>query len=135
MNYHATWLPNLPMKLGDFGRFDDNIFHKFGNIRDFNFQFSAELGVSAANQELTSSGTRSLWNRCQWLCKRGPSIYFGKKYGFYILAANCQVSLMNDLATVQANVVTLFKAKGFKDMHLVNEVLAAESSTVVVSLD
>jgi len=137
VNYHATWLPNVPMKLGDFGRFDDNIFHKFGNIRDFGVQFSAELGVGEVNQEWTSTGTSvtHFGIGLGGFINAGIQFTFGNKYGFYLLAANCQLSLMNDLASVQNTVTELFKEKGFEDMHLVNEVLTAESSNVVIALE
>ncbi len=137
IKYRATWLPNLPIKLGDFGRFDDNVFQKFGNIRDHGIQFTAELGVPTDNQEWQSAGANVSHFEIGMggFINAGVQFTFGKKYDFYLLAANCQLSVMNSLAEVQATVKEMFRQKKFKDMHFVTEVLTAESSNVVISLD
>jgi hypothetical protein len=134
--YYATWLPSLPIKLGDYGRMDGKIFIRQGNIKtDFGVEFSGETDTDAGDYEYKSQGANviRLDAGAGGAVKAGLKFTFSSKYEVFFLAANCLADLMNNQISVIEQLQSVFGSKKMKGYRIVTQTIKAGTSTVAVS--
>lgn len=137
LEYYATWLPSVHVRLGDYGILDDGIFTKQGNIREFAVKFKAELGNPISEPlEYKSEGTSvsDIGAGIGGLINVGLKFNFAKKFGIYFLAAECEQSLMLGQIEVLQRLTEVFKAKKIRgDFFVATEVIKAGAFTLIAS--
>lgn len=134
--YYATWVPSLPVKLGDYGRMDGKIFIRQGNIKtDFGIDFTAETNSDAGDYEYKSAGTNviKLDAGAGGVIKAGLKFSFTNKYEIFFLAANCLADSMNNQVAVLESLQTIFKSKKMKNYRIVTQTIKGAPSSIVVS--
>jgi hypothetical protein len=139
--YYATWLPTVPVKLGDYGKMDGKIFIRQGNITtDFGVNFTVEADQDSGDFEYKSSGTNAVNTNAGGggtvgLVKALLTISFTNQGDVFFVAANCLADLMNNVPSVVEQLTPQFKAKKMKGYMIVTQVVKAGASTIAVSSD
>lgn len=137
--YYATWLPTVPVKLGDYGKMDGKIFIRQGNIKtDFGVDFTVEADTDSGDFEYKSSGTNAVNANAggtAGLVKALLTITFSNQYDVFFVAASCLADQMNNVPSVVEQLTPQFKAKKMKGYMVVTQVVKAGTSTIAVSSD
>jgi hypothetical protein len=136
--YYATWLPTIPIKLGDYGKMDGKIFVRQGNIKtDFGIDFTFEADTDAGDYEYKSTGTNTIGTNASadGSVKASLTISFTNTNDVYFVSANCLADMMNNIPSVLEQLAPQFKAKKMKGYMIVSQVIKGGTSTVAVSSD
>jgi hypothetical protein len=136
--YYATWLPTLPVHLGDYGKMDGKIFIHQGNIKtDFGVDFTIEADTDSGDFEYKSSGTNAVnvSAGAEDVLKALLKISFTNAGEIFFVAANCLADLMNNVPSVLEQLGPKFKAKKMKGYMVVTQVVRAGTSSIAVSSD
>lgn len=134
--YYATWLPSIPIKVGDYGRMDGKIFIRQGNIKtDFDINFTIEADQQADDNEYKSNGTNEVkvGAGVDGLVKAVLKINFTNASEVYFVAANCLADSMNNVPGVLEQLKPKFKEKNMKNYRIVTQVIKAGVTTIAVS--
>jgi hypothetical protein len=136
--YYATWLPTVPVHLGDYGKMDGKIFIRQGNIKtDFGVDFTVEADTDSGDFEYKSSGTNAanVSAGADSVVKALLKISFTNAGEIFFVAANCLADLMNNIPSVLEQLGPKFKAKKMKGYMVVTQVVKAGTSSIAVSSD
>jgi len=136
--YYATWLPTVPVHLGDYGKMDGKIFIRQGNIKtDFGVDFTVEADTDSGDFEYKSSGTNAVNVNAgaESVVKALLKISFTKAGEIFFVAANCLADMMNNIPSVLEQLGPKFKAKKMKGYMVVTQVVKAGTSSIAVSSD
>ena len=136
--YYATWLPTVPVHLGDYGKMDGKIFIRQGNIKtDFGVDFTVEADTDSGDFEYKSSGTNAVNVNAgaEDVLKALLKISFTNAGEIFFVAANCLADLMNNIPSVLEQLGPKFKAKKMKGYMVVTQVVKAGTSSIAVSSD
>ena len=136
--YYATWLPTVPVHLGDYGKMDGKIFIRQGNIKtDFGVDFTVEADTDSGDFEYKSSGTNAVNVNAgaESMVKALLKISFTNAGEIFFVAANCLADLMNNIPSVLEQLGPKFKAKKMKGYMVVTQVVKAGTSSIAVSSD
>lgn len=133
--YLGTWLPNAPMRLGDFGTISDSGFENLGNINDLglniefeaskstlDFSFSCGVEIGASNKTETNS------------VPINTEISFKGAGGFIFKASECRIETISNRIELAKSIKRLyFNNEWDKEWCVVHEVVCAKSLTVLIS--
>lgn len=139
--YYATWLPTVPVKLGDYGKMDGKIFIRQGNITtDFGVNFTVETDQDSGDFEYKSSGTNAINTNASGdgtvgIVKALLTISFTNQGDVFFVAASCLADMMNGVPSVIEQLTPQFKAKKMKGYMIVTQVVKAGTSTIAVSAE
>jgi hypothetical protein len=136
--YYATWLPTVPVHLGDYGKMDGKIFIRQGNIKtDFGVDFTVEADTDSGDFEYKSSGTNAVNVNAgaEDVVKALLKISFTNAGEIFFVAANCLADLMNNIPSVLEQLSPKFKTKKMKGYMVVTQVVKAGTSSIAVSSD
>lgn len=135
--YYATWLPTVPVKLGDYGKMDGTIFVRQGNIKtDFAVDFTVEADTDSGDFEYKSSGTNAINANAggsAGLVKALLTISFSNQYDVFFVAADCLADQMNNVPSVTSQLAPQFKEKKMKGYMIVTQIVKAGTATIAVS--
>ncbi len=142
-HFYANWPPNQPIKLGDFGMLEDNLFRRKGNIKGvFNVDFQTRSGQaqqsdyeykSAGSTELTFSAKGSSGNPAIPV-NASLKIDFSSSDAIFFNAAGCNNDSIEDEVTLGKDILKLFKDdKWDDDWVIVTNLVTAGATTVVIS--
>jgi hypothetical protein len=137
LEFYAAWLPDTIMRLGDYGKVDDGVFQRAGNIRELGVAFPSILGEPGGDHEYQSDGTTvtNINAGTQGLVNAGMKFTFTSKHSTYFLASDCERSSMSDIPSVVQQIIQKFRERSFdlEDYHLVVNVLKANSFSLITS--
>jgi len=136
--YYATWIPSLPIRVGDYGKMDGKIFIRQGNIKTgFGVDFSVLNDQDSGDYEYKSSGVNVIkiggGTGIGEVAKVGLKFSFSSQYEIFFLAANCLADMMEDSPAVIDKLRPIFKQKQMKGYRIVTQAIKAGASTVMVS--
>jgi hypothetical protein len=137
LGYFPTWKPNAPIKLGDYGNIDDDIFTKLGNVRTLGVHFTAELGNEADDEEYTSDGSSVIAINAgeSGFVNAGLKFMSSSEFGFHFSAKKCFLNEVVEVGDFLDNIKAKFKElnKSLKNISVVTQVLNAETTAVILS--
>ncbi len=141
----ATWLPNDPISIGDYGIISGNQFHKEGNLQhlgiqsmkikseypiDFSLHYKTKITFfTDANATVGFSDLVDIG--------RGKAHFeFEKEGSFTFDALECSTIKMDNKGQVGEQIKALYrkdKDKWDKSWHVIDKVVTAQSATILVS--
>ncbi|RXK86373.1 DNA/RNA non-specific endonuclease [Filimonas effusa] len=145
--YHATWLPNTPLALGDVGIMKGDVFIKVSDLaaRGVSFQKGfPETNPKPADIDYSSKGAVSMTTKLAGKAApvgsaltdvdAGVIIEFSKENAIIFQANGTLVHAIEDTLEVGAQIIELFKAgKWDKNWVVITELVSAESETLLIA--
>lgn len=141
LNYFATWAPNTPLALGDYGIFDpEKVFNRIGNItQDFGLNFIPS--APAAKTEFTHTSKRVRISQFELSAtdrvagfETGVGIKFATERSFYASFAGCEGTNIKDLQLLGERVLQLRETGRWEDdWVVVCEVMRSDKTVVYIA--
>ena len=140
--FHATWPPNAPLRLGDFGRVYGNVFERRSNLVHFEVGWRTRHGRSRSNYAITTgSGTNvRLFARGGVgpaglaLAKALAAVMFDARGALLFNATGCLVDEVEDQVDLGSHILDLFmQRKWDDDWHVVTRIVKAVSTTIAIA--
>jgi len=143
--YYAAWLPNEVLRLGDVGVLEKGVFfrHKTSlgllginfTVRDdpdpTPFTLQSEKGVQIASKAAGEMSTKAP-NIPEG--KAGVAVDFSAKGAFVIKAALTYEPTIEDIATLETQIIDLYKKERWnKEWVVIAKLVTAPSATILVS--
>lgn len=140
---YPTWLPGTPLKLGDFGKMDRNVFVRIGNInnsygigfKERSDQHLNKMEFKSANATeviFTAKGSGAVEGAAN--VNAGIEINFSSKNSVFFFAANCAIVSIEDQRKRGEEILELFKQRKWnEDYVVVTRIVKAGATTVIIS--
>jgi hypothetical protein len=142
-SYLATWLPNLPLQLGDVGTLQNDEFKQMTTLKDLGITFDICTSATPVDFTYTSdSGVRLITKLAGEAAagttlpvgEAGISMQFSNEGAFVFEAIGCTVAEIEDKTALgQAVFKLLGQKKWDSSWAVVDTVVRADSATIVVS--
>jgi hypothetical protein len=141
---YANWLPDTPLKLGDFGPVNDyKIFQISGNItdRDYGIEFQTRGSRRETDYEYTSAHGVNVTSKAKGSSgpsgvnlKAGLEITFSRKNAIFFHAAKCSINLIANKVGVGKAIRQLIKQDMWDTKHaVVTEIVEGGATTIITS--
>lgn len=141
LNYYASWLPNSSFALGDYGRLEDKVFQREGNISDFGIRYIAgEPGpladIEYASQHVTTIQTKLDAGEAAAGHKVGLSIGFSNAGECFIRLGGCRMTSFHNMQDIAGQVLSL-RERGIwsDDWVVICQLLSADKTIIYISGD
>lgn len=142
--YYATWNPGLPLKLGDIGTFNDNLFTRLSNLEDLGIEFEIRPDETKTHLEYNSQGSVSVTTKTSGTIApqgsvltdmdAGIIVEFSKEHSSLFKAKNTTSPSIKDSIKLGNQILELYKeGKWNKYWVIITELVKAESATVIIS--
>ena len=141
--FYATFPPNQPYELGDFGVLNDDVFVRLGNVKNrFGMTFAVRAGEAKSPAiDFTSKGSVAVEFRGKAEAavgtvpvKAGLDITFARENSVFFNAADCTLDSVEDQVALGEQILALYAQKKWEKKYaLVTGVLRARSTTAIVS--
>jgi len=142
--YWATWLPSVPLSLGDIGIVNNGVFTRIASIEDFNLTFEIKENQTEDDLEYSSKGQVSISTKLSGtVSPQGSSLLdadagfiveFGNENSIYFKINESRVSLISNSQKLGHQIIDLYKSgKWNKHWAVITEIVKAESSTILIS--
>jgi hypothetical protein len=138
----ANWVPQEPIALGDFGRFQKGIFRRHGNLKDLRINIEGvaldeacadykyhSKNSSSAVPKLNASGKSNVANT-----KAGLEIKFADANSVFFNAAGCVLHSVANVTAVGDALLQMLKDEQWEyDWVVVTTLIEAKSTTAIIS--
>lgn len=139
--YYGNWFPINPIKLGDIGTLNGDMFIYEKNISDLGFKkLNIEKKIKVGNTQFTSEGSVSVKHlaKCEvteLTTSAGLEITFSKENSLFINASNCTVERYSNKTELGNFILKCYnKHKTWnKDWVIVTELIRSDNTNVVIS--
>jgi len=138
----ANWEPSQPIKLGDYGALEDNIFIRFGNITDMGINFGErkdnrkdqKFFASKGSTELKFNGAGSAPAAGTVNVKASLEVDFSSDRSVFFNAADCEYSIINNKSALGDEVMRRYKNQQWnRGWVVVTDIITAGATTLAVS--
>jgi hypothetical protein len=142
--YRPTWLPNTPIKIGDVGILEDDVFIKESTLNEHGIYFEVAISESDATIDFSSECGITLKTKLEG--KIDPSatslgkadagfiIEFNDENGFIFKAKGSRTSVISNLGAVKREVLRRFNEGNWaKNWVIISELIEAKSATILLS--
>lgn len=140
---YATFPPNEPVMLGDYGVMNGNVFVPIGKVSDLGIPIGnvRRIPERASDVDFTSEGSVDVELHAAGSAtpggvavNAGIDISFSKKFSIFFFAAKCVPAFIEDQVTLGNAVLRLLQeGKWQKKFVVITSLLEAGSTTIVVS--
>jgi hypothetical protein len=142
--YYATWNPGVPLKLGDIGTFNDNVFTRLSNLADMGIEFEIRPDETKTSLEHYSEGSVSVTTKLSGTAgpqgsvltnlDTGIIVEFSKENSTLFKANNTTSPSIKDVIKLGEQVLKLYReGKWNKNWVIVTDLVEAESATIIIS--
>jgi hypothetical protein len=141
--FHATFPPNEPLKLGDFGVLHDDVFERLGNVRSrFGVDFAERLGLATAPLiDFSSKGSVEIEFTAAGgttgggvPIKAGIELKFSRSDAVFFNAAACTFDSIEDQVELGERILKLYDdGRWERKFVVVTSLMRAGATTIVVS--
>ena len=142
--YYATWNPGVPLKLGDIGTFNDNVFTRLSNLVDRGIEFEIRPDETKTPLEHNSEGSVSVTTKLSGTVApqgsvltnldAGIIVEFSKENSTLFKANNTTSPSIKDTITLGEQILKLYReGKWNKNWVIITELVEAENTTVIIS--
>lgn len=141
-NMYASWPPGRPVRLGDYGVLDWNLFNPLGNVGDLGIEFKTRMDDqkddfefrSKSGVELTFSARGSVTPAGTPLAKATLQLDFSKESSIFFTAADCVFEEVADKVRLSRDILERFKKGEWKqEWVVVTSVIRSGATTIVTS--
>ena len=140
--YYATWLPTVPLKLGDYGIMRKKyVFVRVGNVHDLGIKFNKRIDTTANSIDYQTSGAVSMSVTVEADMKL-PNAPISTKIGFTFKKENSVVFKANgvkshsieDQGKLGKEIVNLLDNQKWNKKHrVITELVPADSATIIIA--
>jgi hypothetical protein len=139
---YANWEPTQPIALGDYGKLEDDIFIRFGNVTDLGIKFGERKDNRKNQKFFTSKGsTEYNFNAAGSApvggtvnVKANLEINFSSDRAVFFNAAECQYSMIDNKVALGDEVMRKYRKGEWKrSWAVVTDIIVAGATTLAVS--
>jgi hypothetical protein len=139
-SWYATWLPDEPLRLGDYGILTGSRFERLGSVEHLGVGFSVRTSLAENRYEFATAGAVELR-----FSGRGAAageanararleISFAREKAFYFVAANCGLETVEDQVALGEELKQRAREGGWNtDFVVVTSLLRSGATTIVGS--
>ncbi len=142
--YMATWLPGIPLKLGDIGVIHDNVFSRVAGLDDFNIQFEIRQDETPEDLEYSSKGSVSVTTKLSGAVTppgsslgnldAGFIVEFSGQNSILFKANNTKTNLIKNTIKLGEDILKLYQdGKWNKKWVVITELVEAQTATILIS--
>jgi hypothetical protein len=142
--YIATWLPGVPLLLGDIGILNDNVFTRIAGLEDFQIPFDIRVDDTADDLDYSSKGSVSVTAKLSGtIAPQGSTltnldagfiVEFGNENSILFKANQTRTNLIKDTVKIGNEILKLYRAgKWNKHWVVITELVKAESASILIS--
>lgn len=143
--YTATWLPNVPVRLGDIGTLYGHTYERIRTLADFGISFDSRPPISMTTSleyastgdvyiTIKQKGELSIANSALAKADAGIIIEFGRAGAVVFQAGGCAVSSIEDQLSLADKLLAMYAdGQWNRDYVVVTDVVHAEWTSVLVS--
>jgi hypothetical protein len=142
--YMATWLPGIPLVLGDIGVVRDNAFTRIASLDDFNINFEIREDETPEDLEYSSKGSVSVTTKLSGAITPPGSSLGNLDAGFVVdftgansilfKANKTRTNLIKNTIKLGEEVLSLYReGRWNKKWVVITELVEAESATILIS--
>lgn len=142
--YRPTWLPNMPIELGDYGVIEDNVFRKDGNISDLGISFKEGTSENESSMDLSSEKGVAITSKIAGKIEP-KAVNMGKADAGFIVEFNNEKSfvfkingfvlrIISNLGDVKKEILNRFRNANWEPgVVVISEIIEAKSATILLS--
>jgi hypothetical protein len=142
--YRPTWLPSVPIQLGDVGILEDDVFQKESSLESLGIDFETATSENDSTVDLSSESGITLTTKLEGkvepkatslgVADAGFIVEFGNQNGYVFKLKGSKTRIISNLGAVKAEILSRYN-QGNWDPKLVviNEILEAKSATILLS--
>lgn len=142
--YIATWLPGVPLLLGDIGILNDNVFTRIASLEDFQIPFDIREDDTADDLDYSSRGSVSVTTKISGTAApqgstlgsidAGFIVEFGNENSILFKANQTRTNLIKDTIKIGDEILKLYRdGKWNKHWVVITELVKAETATIFIS--
>ncbi|HSL44452.1 MAG TPA: hypothetical protein VK897_13530 [Anaerolineales bacterium] len=142
--YRPTWLPNLPLQLGNVGVLEKEVFRKEATLESLGIAFESETSESNSNIDLSSESGITVITKVEGkvepkavslgVADAGFIVEFNNKNCFVFRIRGSRTSIIQNLADVKAEVLRRYDANDWDpNLVIISEIIEAKSATILLS--
>jgi hypothetical protein len=142
--YLATWLPSIPLKIGDIGIIKGNVFTRVSNLEDKGILFDVINDDTKSDLEYSSKGAVSITTKLSGTIAptnsglteldAGIIVEFSKENAILFKANGTLTIIIKDQIRLGENILQLFKdGEWNKDWAVITELVNAETASILIS--
>jgi hypothetical protein len=142
--YRPTWLPNTPIKIGDFGVIENEVFTKEGNLVDLSIPFTTETSENDSRIDLSSEKGIQITTKIAGKVEpkalklgeadAGFVVEFNDKNSFVFKLMGTKTTIISNLGVVKQIILDRYEAGNWrKEVVVINELIEAKSATILLS--
>lgn len=142
--YYATWTPDVPLKLGDIGLLNDNVFKRIDNLENLGIPFSIHRDNTKSSLEHASQGSVSQTFKLAGQAApqgsmlkdadAGIIVDFLRERSVLFKINNVTSSSIDGIIGLGERILEMYHQKKWnKEWVLITELKEAESGTVLIS--
>lgn len=144
LGYHAAWLPNTVLKLGDIGYIKNNQFEYVFSLGDLNISYEATTETASADYEYTSKSGVSITSKLagnvpsvgSFLTESeaGVSLEFQAPNAIVFQAGDCEILTIKNKNKLAADIIPFLENDQWSsDYVVITTLVKSKSATVLVS--
>lgn len=142
--YRPTWLPNLPIHLGDVGVLENNVFRKKGTLKSLGIDFNSVHSDSNNSIDLSSEKGVTIITKIAGkvepkavslgVADAGFIVEFNNKNSYIFKIRGSRTSIIQNLGEVEAEVLNRYESDNWdSNLVIISEIVEAKSATILLS--
>jgi hypothetical protein len=142
--YRPTWLPSLPIQLGDVGVLENEVFRKETTLKSLGIAFDTTTSESNQTIDLSSESGITLITKVEGkvepkavslgVADAGFIVEFNDENSYIFKIRGSRTSIIPNLSDVKADVLHRYEAGNWDaKLVIISEVLVAKSATILLS--
>lgn len=142
--YVATWLPGVPLKLGDVGVLKDNAFTRVTGLEEFKIPMEEISDQTEDDLEYASQGSVTVSSKISGAISpqgstlgnidAGFIVDFSQQNSIYFKVNQAKVSMVKNSIEIGEKIIELFKqGKWHRRWVVITEVVKVKSATILIS--
>jgi hypothetical protein len=142
--YRPTWLPSIPLQVGDVGILENDVFIKESTLKEYGLFFEVVTSENDATIDFSSERGITLTTKLEGKVEprainlgkadAGFIIEFNHENGFIFRLNGSRTSVISNLGRVKKEVLHRFnKGQWDKNLVIISELIEAKSATILLS--
>ena len=141
--YYATWMPGVPVKLGQIGVLDKNVFTPVSSLENFKVRFGIMRDRTKNDFKYSSAGAVTISQKLSGEAAKGTKlgkadagiiIEFNKNNAIYFRAVGTSNDYIADKLTLGKTILDLYKKGEWKkEWVIITQIVDADKATILIS--
>lgn len=141
--YYATWMPGVPIRLGQIGTLDKNVFTPVSSLDNFKIRFGIMRDRTKNDFKYSSEGAVTITQKLKGEAAKGTKlgeadagiiIEFNKSNAIYFRAVGSSNHYIADKINLGRTILELYKKGEWKkEWVIITQIVDADSATILIS--